>query len=306
MSIKPVKLLPAFKSYLWGGNNLKTKYNKDTDLEVVAESWELSTHPDGESLAEGTDLTLSQYLNSVGKEVLGARCERLERFPILIKFIDALNNLSVQVHPNDEYALKNEGDLGKTEVWYVLDATPDAKIYCGFNKTVTEEEVRARIEDGTLCDVLKTYNSRKGDIFFIPAGTVHAIGAGNIICEVQENSNTTYRLFDYNRRDANGNLRPLHIDKALDVATLSPAKIAAFDDNVIADCEYFKSVILNNDSSYSIRSDSFTSIIVTEGDGKLRVGNYDLNFNKGDSIFIPAGYDVVTLKGVFQVILTQI
>ena len=144
MNTKPVKLIPACKNYLWGGENLKEKYNKNTDMTPLAETWELSTHPDGESVVEGENITLSEYIEKNGSAILGERSERFDRFPILIKFIDAAKSLSVQVHPDDAFALENEGDLGKTEVWYVLEASEGAKIYYGFNREVTPEEVRGQ------------------------------------------------------------------------------------------------------------------------------------------------------------------
>jgi len=306
MKISPVKLIPAYKNYLWGGNDLKTLYNKNTDITPLAESWELSTHPDGESIVEGLNITLSEYIKQYGETLLGARCESFDRFPILIKFIDAAQSLSVQVHPDDEYALKNEGDLGKTEVWYVLDAKPGAKIYYGFNREVTPEEVRERIADGTLCDVLGCYDAKKGDVFFIPSGTVHAIGAGNIICEVQENSNTTYRFFDYNRRDKEGNLRPLHIDKALDVTRLYPTSLKESENRVVAECKYFKVRSIKAAGELDILPDSFTSLIVVEGEGSVKTGEYTLEFKKGDSIFIPAGESKIELEGSFEIVLTQV
>jgi mannose-6-phosphate isomerase len=306
INTKPVKLTPACKNYLWGGENLKTKYNKRVDMTPLAETWELSTHPDGESVVEESGITLSEYIEKNGSAILGKRCERFDRFPILIKFIDAAKSLSVQVHPDDAYALENEGDLGKTEVWYVLEASEGAKIYYGFNREVTAEEVRLRIADGTLCDVLGCYDSKKGDVFFIPSGTVHAIGEGNIICEVQENSNTTYRFFDYNRRDKDGNLRPLHIDKALRVTNLSPTALKEPEGDIIAECEYFKSVVVKGTSKTSVNPDSFTSVVVLEGEGCLKAGENTLDFKKGESVFIPAGYSEISFEGDFEIILTQI
>jgi mannose-6-phosphate isomerase len=306
MNTKPVKLIPACKNYLWGGNDLKSLYNKKFDVTPLAESWELSTHPDGESVIADTGMTLSEYIKKNGETILGARCERFDRFPILIKFIDAAKSLSVQVHPDDEYALKNEGDLGKTEVWYVLDAKPGAKIYYGFNREVTPDEVRERIADGTLCDVLGCYDAKKGDVFFIPSGTVHAIGEGNIICEVQENSNTTYRFFDYNRRDKDGNLRPLHIDKALDVTKLYPTPLKDTENGVLAECEYFKVRSITEEGSVTLMPDSFTSLIAVEGSGEIKVGEHTLDFIKGDSIFLPAGADKIEFSGQFEIVLTQV
>ena len=302
--INAVKLKPAFKDYLWGGNRLKTEFGKQTELETVAESWELSVHPDGEStLCDGT--LLSQYIT---REMLGKNAQRFEYFPILIKFIDAKTNLSVQVHPSDSYALENEGEYGKTEMWYVLDATPDAFLYYGFKKDITKNEYKDAIQNNTLCDILNRVEVKKGDVFFIPAGTVHAIGGGCLICEIQQNSNTTYRVYDYNRRDKDGNMRPLHIDKALEVSCLSESpKLTPTrddDDVTLAECEYFtvRRLKIKDEKKLCITDKSFHSLIVTNGSGSIG----DMSFTKGDSIFIPACESEYTLSGDCEIILSYI
>ena len=214
--LSPIKLTPAYKDYIWGGTKLKTMYNKHSALDIVAESWELSAHKDGESIvADGpySGLTLTQYLNAIGNSALGTNAKNFDYFPILIKLIDARSALSVQVHPDDSYALEHEGEYGKTEMWYILDCEENASLYYGFKKDVTKEEYKNAIENNTLTDILNKIPVHKGDVFFIPAGTVHAIGAGILICEIQQNSNTTYRVYDYNRRDKKGNTRPLHVER---------------------------------------------------------------------------------------------
>jgi mannose-6-phosphate isomerase len=219
----PVKLSPTFKDYLWGGERLKNEFNKKCDMTPLAESWELSAHRDGQSVVIGGEydgLSLTEYIERIGKEALGENSAKYDYFPLLIKLIDAKGDLSVQVHPSDEYALKNEGEYGKAEMWYILDCDEGACLYYGFSRTVSREEYADAIKEGRLCELLNRVPVKKGDVFFIPAGTVHAIGSGILICEIQQNSNTTYRVFDYNRRDKNGNLRPLHIEKALEVSCL--------------------------------------------------------------------------------------
>ena len=207
-----VKLLPVFKDYLWGGTKLKSLYGaRET---IVAEAWLLSAHPDGESvIAEGRyeGLTLREYLKTEDKKEGEEKKGDEVPFPILIKLIDAARTLSVQVHPDDDYARVHENDSGKNEMWLLLEAEPDAYLYAGFNRDVTQEEIRRRVQDGTIEDVLHKIPTHAGDEVFIPAGTVHAIGAGNLILEVQQSSNATYRLYDYNRRGADGKLRPLHL-----------------------------------------------------------------------------------------------
>ena len=207
--MKIEKLSPAFKDYLWGGTKLRDVYGKKCDYEKVAESWELSTHPAGQSVIDGGEydgLKFGEYLEKVGAKALGVNGAKFKEFPVLIKFIDAKQPLSVQVHPSDEYALRVEGEYGKTEMWYVVDCEPGASLYFGVNRALTKEEFKKRIEDNTLTDVLYKADVKKGDVFFIQSGTIHAIGAGILICEIQQNSNTTYRVYDYGRRGADGKL----------------------------------------------------------------------------------------------------
>lgn len=314
--LSPVRLSPAFKDYLWGGERLRTDYRKKSDLTPLAESWELSAHRDGESTVSGgpyDGLPLTAYLEAIGgKAALGRNAERFDYFPVLIKFIDAKSDLSVQVHPDDAYARRVEGEYGKTEMWYVLDAEEGASLSYGFSRDVTKEEVAAAIRNGTLTDLLCRVPVRKGDVFFIPAGTVHAIGAGIVICEIQQNSNTTYRVYDYGRRDKDGNLRPLHVEKALEVATLtrSPARAIPSDsrETLLAACEYFTVLRLTVDGPLSETMDgsSFHALTVTDGAGVLRMHGTDLPFEKGDTLFLPAQSASYTLSGSCEIILTKI
>lgn len=196
----PVRLIPVFKDYLWGGTKLKTVFNKKSELNILAESWELSANKDGQSIiANGKyqGYGLKEYIDIVGKEIVGTKGLALDDFPILIKFIDAKKNLSVQVHPDDEYATCHDGANAKTEMWYILDCNVGAYLYYGFKKDITKQEYQDAIRSNTITDVLNKVPVHKGDVFFIPAGTVHAIGAGILICEIQQNSNTTYRVYDY-------------------------------------------------------------------------------------------------------------
>ena len=311
----PIKLTPVFKDYIWGGNKLLTDYNKITDLEKVAESCELSTHPDGESVvATGIykGLTLSEYIKRNGKECVGSCAAGLNFFPILIKLIDAKDNLSVQVHPDDEYALMHEGGYGKTEMWYVLDCEPDSYLYYGLNRTLTKEEFRQHIENNTILDVLNKVPVHKGDVFFIPAGTIHAIGAGIVICEIQQNSNTTYRVYDYSRKGKDGKQRELHIEKALDVADLAQAPalkpISHENIDLLASCKYFTVCRLHTENKTTVKIDktSFHSLIVTEGNGMIRMNNIETEFNMGDSIFIPAQDGCYEIIGKCDIVLSHI
>lgn len=308
----PVKLLPAFKDYLWGGTKLKTQYNKKTKLETVAESWELSTHKDGQSVvADGqfAGLTLSEYIDRNGREILGENAAKFEFFPILIKFIDASGNLSVQVHPTDEYALRCEGEYGKTEMWYITDCEEGAFLYYGLNRSISKEEFADRIKKNTLLEVLNKVEVHKGDVFFIPAGTIHAICKGIVICEIQQNSNTTYRVYDYGRRDKNGNTRELHIQKAIDVCNLCPAEPNyGADKNILAKCKYFTVEKAVCDAEIKIRLSKacFRSLIAVSGSGTVEVNGNSLSFEKGDSIFVPAQDGECTVRGVCEIIISYV
>ena len=314
MQLYPVKLSPAYKDYLWGGSHLKTVFNKNCAFERVAESWELSAHTDGLSTICGgmyDGLTLTDYLQQIGKSAMGSNCEKYDYFPLLIKLIDAQENLSVQVHPSDEYALTHEGEYGKTEMWYILDCKDGASLYYGFSHNITVEEYRTAIQNGNLTDILRKIPVKRGDVFFIPAGTVHAIGSGILICEIQQNSNTTYRVFDYNRRDKDGNLRPLHIEKAVAVSNLNrspdPLPLPDGDDVLLATCEYFevKRLHVNGSTTISINETSFVSLVITDGHGELIYMETKLPFTKGDSIFIPAQNANVIINGHCEVIRTN-
>lgn len=319
---KIVKLEPAFKDYLWGGTKLRTYYGKKCDFDKVAESWELSDHPAGQSVVASGDMIgreFHEYLAVIGKEGLGSHCDCFENFPVLIKFIDAKDSLSIQVHPSDEYALANEGEYGKTEMWYILDCEPGATLYYGVNQQVSQEEFRERIENNTVLEVLNKVEVHKGDVFFIDAGTIHAIGAGIIICEIQQNSNCTYRVYDFDRRDAQGNPRELHVDKALAVSNFAPStrKVGAFGEvenyenytsQLLGQCKYFTTTkyVVHGAISIPIDTTSFRSMIVVEGNAVITVGEESVSVVKGDSIFMPAQDGIIKIEGEAQIIMTQV
>ena len=213
-----LKLQPCGKDYLWGGTRLRNEYGKRIDMTPLAETWECSVHSDGPSVI-ATGEFKGQTLPSVLKqhpEYMGSKVRNGE-LPVLVKFIDAKQDLSVQVHPDDVYANKHEGDNGKTEMWYVIDAEEGANLIYGFKHKVTEEILRKAVETGTLDRHLQKVEVHKGDTYFVPAGTVHGIGAGILMAEIQESSNVTYRVFDYDRIDKKGQKRELHFDKAVRV-----------------------------------------------------------------------------------------
>ncbi len=308
-----LKLKAPTKDYLWGGNRLVEEYGKKSAGDVTAESWELSAYPGSESAIENGEYagkTITEYIDICGKEVLGKNCERFNDFPVLIKFIDAKKDLSIQVHPSDEYALEHEKQFGKTEMWYILDADEGASLYYGFNRTITKEEFAKRIEDNTLTEVLNACPVQKGDVIFIESGTLHAIGAGILVAEIQQNSNVTYRVYDYGRRDKDGNLRELHVDKALDVTTLEPVKKIKNPNPHIGICKYFTvdKISLTGDITSKlngeVNADSFLHILFLEGKGTLKNSGETLEFRKGDSFFIPAGSGEYEISGECEAILT--
>ena len=320
--MKIEKLSPAFKDYLWGGTKLRDVYGKKCDYEKVAESWELSTHPAGQSVIDGGEydgLKFGEYLEKVGAKALGVNGAKFKEFPVLIKFIDAKQPLSVQVHPSDEYALRVEGEYGKTEMWYVVDCEPGASLYFGVNRALTKEEFKKRIEDNTLTDVLYKADVKKGDVFFIQSGTIHAIGAGILICEIQQNSNTTYRVYDYGRLGKDGKPRELHVKKAIDVTNLEPVKerphldapidiFAETEARLLASCEYFTVYELEIDGTSHLTAgeDSFQSFTVLDGSVQLQAGDAELTFKKGETSFLPAGLGAYTLMGKARLVLSKI
>ncbi len=319
--MKIEKLSPAFKDYLWGGTKLRDVYGKKCDFDKVAESWELSTHPAGQSTIDGGEfggLALSEYFQRAGKSVLGTDCEKFENFPVLIKFIDAKDPLSIQVHPSDEYALRVEHEYGKTEMWVVLDCEPGAFLYFGVNREVTKEEFRRRIENNTVLEVLNRVDVHPGDVFFIESGTIHAIGVGILICEIQQNSNCTYRVYDYDRRGADGKPRELHVEKALEVSRFTPSDTSdkqGEEVNVpggtvkkLASCKYFSTERLTVESAVEIAVDerSFCSLIVTEGSGTAAGPENTVEFKPGDSLFVPAGTGKVKIAGSCTIVKTTV
>ena len=306
-----IKINPAFKSYIWGGSRLKTDFGKQSTEDIIAESWELSCHPDGEStVASGEDMgvTLSQWINKQGKEILGENCRRFEDFPILVKLIDAKENLSVQVHPSDEYAIKNEGQYGKTEMWYVLYSEPGAYLYHGFAGDITKREYENAIENGRITEYLRRVEVKGGDVFFIEAGTVHAIGGGIVIAEIQQNSNLTYRVFDYNRVDANGLGRPLHKAEALEVSKLEGEKGNPDFGGYLGVCEYFVTdkIAVNGDYTGFANGMSFHHILIVKGEGEAECSGESICFKPGDSLFLGANSGEYKLKGKCEALVTWI
>lgn len=309
-----LKLKPSFQSYIWGGEKLKKEFHKDYDGPVLAESWELSCHPDGLSrIAEGEfeGKTLIEFIEWEGKRMLGKNCGAFSNFPVLIKFIDALDNLSIQVHPSDAYAISNEGQYGKTEMWYIAECEEDAYIYYGFKKQIGLEEFKKRILEHTLLEVLNKIPVKKGDSYFIDAGTLHAIGKGMVVAEIQQNSNVTYRVYDYGRKDKDGNERDLHIEKALKVTDRNPKVRSKTFPPHLGVCKYFTVDKLMLDGKYMnsvkgrVNADSFLHFLILEGSGSLRAETCT-EFRKGDSILVTASTGEYEILGNCEALVTSI
>lgn len=304
--MEPILLKPSGKDYIWGGNRLKDEYNKNIDLSPLAETWECSAHPDGcSTVISGVykGYTLEEVLKK-HPEYMGTKYSGNEKFPLLVKLIDAEKDLSVQVHPDDEYAEKNEHQSGKTEMWYVVDSQPGASLVCGFAHAVSKDILRHDTASGQLMKHLRKVPVHKGDVFYIPAGTIHAIGAGVLIAEIQESSNLTYRVWDYDRIDKNGKKRETHLEKALEVLNFKsgeeirpkPKRIEysfGASREVLCRCKYFETERIRTSMgiSFVVNGLSFQVILCIEGAGSIENDEMEkpLKFRKGDCIFIPAG-----------------
>ncbi len=312
-----LKLNPVFKDYLWGGTKLRDEYGFESNLEKLAEGWMLSCHKDGENtIANGefAGKTLTEVIKT-NPNFLGENGKKFEYFPILIKLIDAKNDLSVQVHPDNEYAMRVEKEYGKTECWYILDCDEGAELIYGFNREISSEEFKEKIADNTFLETVNKVKVKKGDLFFIEAGTLHAIGSGILLAEIQQNSNTTYRVYDYGRLGADGKPRELHVEKAIDVTNCVPptrstepeGKLVEYDNystQLLTECDLFsvKKVSVKDFFDGVADEKSFVSVLVTDG-----VGTIDgIDIRKGDSLFIPASYGTFTIKGNIETIITRV
>ncbi len=307
------KLLPPCKDYLWGGRRLLDEYGIKYDGKVCAEAWMLSCHQDGECVVDSgrfAGKVLSELIREKGREILGTNCNKYQDFPIMIKLIDAREKLSLQVHPDDSYALDKEGQYGKTEVWYILDADEGACLYKGFEKDITSEEFIERVINGTLSDVIHKIYVKKGDVVFVPPGTLHAIGEGILLAEIQQSSDITYRISDYGRLGADNKPRPLQIIKALDVLDFhKDAETPDFGGH-LCNCDYFTVDAYKNSSekAYSgvAGDNSFVSLIVTEGVGEVSNNKESFKVSKGDSLFISAGSGDFKVTGDLDFICTRV
>lgn len=302
--MRPIKTIPVFKDYLWGGQRLRTEYGKKSDLPVIAESWELSCNPAGISGVEGQRENLQEFLSRQDASFLGTDYDFNRAFPLLVKLIDAKDRLSIQVHPDDDYALIHENSYGKTEMWVVLDSVPGATLYYGMNRNCTKEELGLALRDGTITELLNCVPVQPGDVFFITPGTIHAIGAGILLAEIQQNSDLTYRLYDYGRRDAQGNLRRLDLEKGLAVSdckarefTVSPTEVGC--STRLAGCRYFTTFRLSCREQVFLKTAPrwFEILLMTEGSGILKGPFEDLPLQRGECVMVPAGLGAYRMEG---------
>ncbi len=312
-----LKLNPVFKDYLWGGTKLRDEYGFESKLNKLAEGWMLSCHKDGENTISNGKYegkTLTEFVKE-NPDSLGENGKKFEYFPILIKLIDAKNDLSVQVHPDNEYAMRVENEYGKTECWYILDCDDDSELIYGFKREISSDEFKERIADNTFLETVNKVKVKKGDLFFIEAGTLHAIGKGILLAEIQQNSNTTYRVYDYGRLGADGKPRELHVEKAIDVTKCTPPTRSTnpegklivekgYSSQILTKCDLFnvKKVSVTNRFISIADNKSFVSVLVTDGEGEID----NIEIKKGDSLFIPANYGDFTVSGNVEIIITRV
>ena len=306
----PLQFDPILKERIWGGEKLKTVLNKPITSSITGESWELSTVEGDVSIVSNGVLkgqSLTELIENHPEEVLGTAVYKKfgKQFPLLFKYLDAKTDLSIQVHPNDALAKKRHNSFGKTEMWYIMQADENARIIVGFKEKSNAKEYVAHLENKTLLDLLKEVKVNSGDVFFLETGTVHAIGAGLVVAEIQQKSDITYRLYDFDRVDAEGNLRELHIDLALDAInydTIETHKSYSKEtnkSNEMVNCPYFTTNYLPLDGTVEISktSESFTVYMCTEGTFQLECGHVMYNYKKGDTVLIPAAISRNTLVG---------
>lgn len=314
----PLKMSYATRDYLWGGRRLINEWGKQTDADKLAETWELTVRDDAMSYivnGELSGVSMREYIERFGASVVSDTFDG-GRFPLLIKLIDACDNLSVQVHPDDAYAAMKSGDIGKTEMWYIVDALPGACIAYGLADGVSEADFQSMIKNGEVEKALKFQPVKAGECYFIPAGMVHAIGKGILIAEIQQNCDITYRIYDYNRRQKDGSFRALHVEDAIAVVRkFTEDEIDALchearrSDGEMVGCKYFnveKLVLCDEEMELVATEKGFNSILCIGGKGKIIAGGIEYDIVKGDSYYIPAGLGKYTVSGSVELIRTQL
>ncbi|MEM0575220.1 type I phosphomannose isomerase catalytic subunit [Flavobacterium polysaccharolyticum] len=309
-NLYPLQFNPILKERIWGGEKLKTILNKPIVSPITGESWELSAVEGDCSIVANGDFkgyTLIEIIENHPEELLGTKVfEKFgKQFPLLFKFLDAREDLSIQVHPNDALAQKRHNSFGKTEMWYVMQADPKSRLIVGFKEDSNATEYVEKLEKNELLSILDTKEVQKGDVFFLETGTVHAIGAGLVIAEIQQTSDITYRLFDFNRKDAHGNTRELHVDLALDAINYqrgeTQKEYAKFvnQSNTMVDCPYFTTnyIPLQGEMVVNKTEESFTVYMVVDGYFSIDINGLEYNYQTGDTVLVPAALQLFTLSG---------
>ncbi len=317
----PLKLTYTAKTALWAGTRLKEEYGKQSELEKISETWELSVRDDEMARVIGGEadgVTLAEYFEACGYDCVTPSFKKGDRFPLLVKFIDAEDYLSVQVHPDDEYAGAVHNDSGKTEMWYIVDAKEGSQLIYGLRDGVSAEDFANAVREGRIGEVINYCPVKKGETYFIPAGLLHAIGAGILIAEIQQNSDLTYRVYDFDRVGADGKTRELHVDKAIDVTRpYSESEINSIryacekqtdEGELLASSKYFKvrRLELNGAAKLCATPQSFVSLLCTEGEGSITADGVSYTLSKGDSYFIPAGMGEFVINGKLTVIVSEV
>lgn len=314
MKLYPLKLSYITKTALWGGTRLRREWHKNSEFPVISESWELSVRPKEPSLiinGEAEGMKLEEYISACGNSIVSPSYDG-SRFPLLIKLIDAADTLSVQVHPDDSYASEVEHDSGKTEMWYIIDADENSELIYGLKDGVSTSDFASAVRENRIGDVMNHQPVKAGETYFIPSGMLHAIGKGILIAEIQQNSDLTYRVYDFDRRQSDGSLRELHVDKAIDVTRpFSQSEIDAVrysrgrgGKNLLANSEFFRVELRNitDEEKFIADASSFVSLLCICGTGKIIYAGQEYNIEKGDSYFLPAGMGEYTLCGDMKII----
>ena len=306
----PLTFEPIFKERIWGGTKLKDYLNKPISSEITGESWELSTVPESISVVNNGELkgkNLNELIDLYPKEILGKEVFNQfgKQFPLLFKYLDAKTDLSIQLHPNDELAKARHNSFGKTEMWYVMQADENARLIVGFKENSSKEAYLQKLESNDILSLLNEIPVKKGDVFLLETGTIHAIGAGIVIAEIQQTSDITYRIYDWDRVDANGNKRELHTELAIDAinykTTAAKKEYTATENKrtSIVDCPYFKTNIipLNGEISINKNDDSFMVLMCTEGSFEMHLNDEKYMYQTGDTVLIPAVLTSFMLRG---------
>lgn len=310
MKLYPLQFEPILKERIWGGTKLKTYLNKPISSNITGESWEISTvENDVSIIANGfyKGKSINELINEFPDEILGTIAYKKfgKQFPLLFKYLDAREDLSIQLHPNDELAKKRHNSFGKTEMWYVMQADENARLIVGFKEKSTPEEYLKHLNNKTIVDILDTKKVKQGDVFFLETGTVHALGAGIVIAEIQQTSDITYRVYDFDRVDANGNKRELHIDLALEAINYETVDAQKYysknenQSNTIVDCRYFTTNIIPLNGAVKVNKNqiSFTVYMCVDGSFELKFNTEIFYYQKGDTVLIPAALTNFELSG---------